>query len=88
MKLIKLFTLLKKNFQHTSGSVDEKLATFPFKIREYRRLLDPIGYDLVYIYLLSSDWFDVPKYQDFYDYMDELGCPHYFDNLPLHAIGL
>ena len=80
--------IIEKNFQHTSGSVDEKLATFPFKIREYRRLLDPIGYDLVYIYLLSSDWFDVPKYQDYYDYMDELGCPHYFDNLPLYAIGL
>ena len=88
MKLIKLFTLLKKIFQHTSGSVDEKLATFPFKIRESRRLLDPIGYDFVYIYLLSSDWFNVPKSQDYYDYMDELGCPHYFDNLPLYAIGL
>ena len=23
-----------------------------------------------------------------YDYMDELGCPYYFDNLPLYAIGL
>ena len=80
--------IIEKKFQHTSGSVDEKLATFPFKIREYRRLLDPIGYDLVYIYLLSSDWFDVPKYQDYYDYMDELSCPHYFDNLPLYAIGL
>ncbi len=80
--------IIEKKFQQTSGSVDEKLATFPFKIREYRRLLDPIGYDLVYIYLLSSDWFNVPKYQDYYDYMDELGCPHYFDNLPLYAIGL
>ena len=80
--------IIEKKFQRTSGSVDEKLATFPFKIREYRRLLDPIGYDLVYIYLLSSDWFNVPKYQDYYDYMDELDCPHYFDNLPLYAIGL
>ena len=34
---------------YTSDSVDEKLATFPFKIREYKRLLDPIGYDLVYM---------------------------------------
>ncbi len=80
--------IIEKKFQHTSGSVDEKLATFPFKIREYKRLLDLIGYDLVYMYLLSSDWFDAPKYQDYFDYMDELGCPHYFDNLPLSAIGL
>lgn len=77
-----------KKFQQTSGSVDEKLATFPFKIREYKRLLDPIGYNLVYMYLLSSNWFDTPKYKDYYDYMDELGCHHYFDILPLKAIGL
>lgn len=73
---------------YTSDSVDEKLATFPFKIREYKRLLDPIGYDLVYMYLLSSDWFNATKYQDYYDYMDELCCPYYFDSLPLSAIGL
>ncbi|NSJ45747.1 hypothetical protein G5B26_19670, partial [Enterocloster clostridioformis] len=72
----------------SSGSVDEKLATFPFKIYEYQKLLDPIGYDIVYIYLLSSEWFDSPKYQDYYDYMDKLNCPHYFDVLPLSAIGL
>ena len=47
-----------------------------------------IGYDIVYIYLLSSEWFDSPKYQDYYDYMDKLNCPHYFDVLPLSAIGL
>lgn len=80
--------IIEKKFQHSSGSVDEKLATFPFKIREYRRLLNPIGYDVVYIYLLSADWFDVPRYKDYYDYMDELNCPHYFDTLPLMAIGL
>ncbi len=66
-----------KNSQH-SHSKSENIDGF----------LDPIGYDLIYIYLLSSDWFNVPKYQDYYDYMDELDCPHYFDNLPLYAIGL
>lgn len=80
--------IIEKKFQRTSGSVDEKLATFPFKIREYRKLLDPIGYDIVYIYLLKSTWFDVPKYQDYYDYMEDLGCPYYFDKLPLEAIGI
>lgn len=80
--------IIEKKFQRQSGSVDEKLATFPFKIREYKRLLDPIGYNLVYIYLLDSTWFDAPKYQDYYEYMEELGCPYYFDILPLNAIGL
>lgn len=34
--------IIEKKFQHCSGSVDEKLATFPFKIFEYEKLLNPI----------------------------------------------
>lgn len=80
--------IIEKKFQSTSGSVDEKLATFPFKMHEYKKLLTPIGYDIVYIYLLSSQWFDNPRYQDYYDYMNDLNCPYYFDILPLDALGL
>jgi hypothetical protein len=50
--------------------------------------LDPLNYKVVYIYLLSSKWFDSPKYKDYYDYMDLLDCPYYFDVLPLQAIGI
>ena len=80
--------IIEKKFQSKGGSVDEKLATSPFKIYEYQKLLTPINYDIKYIYLLSSAWFNSPKYQDYYDYMDSLGCPHYFDELPLEAIGI
>lgn len=80
--------IIEKKFQHTNGSVDEKLATFPFKIYEYKKLLDPIEYNIVYIYLLAAAWFDAPKYQDYYDYMELLGCPYYFDKLPLDALGI
>lgn len=80
--------IIEKKFQSQGGSVDEKLATFPFKIWEYQKLLHPINYDVKYIYLLSSKWFNTPKYQDYYNYMDKLGCPHYFDILPLDALGL
>ncbi len=80
--------IIEKKFQCQGGSVDEKLATFPFKIWEYQKLLHPINYNIKYIYLLSSSWFDKPKYQDYYDYMDRLGCPYYFDVLPLDALGL
>ena len=80
--------IIEKKFQHTSGSVDEKLATFPFKIREYRRLLDPIGYDLVLsIYCLLIGLM-FPNIKIIMTIWIELGCPHYFDNLPLYAIGL
>ena len=42
--------IIEKNFQHSSGSVDEKLATFLFKIYEYEKLLNHIGYSVQYIY--------------------------------------
>lgn len=80
--------IIEKKFQQTSGSVDEKLSTFPFKKREYENLLAPIDFDVVYIYLLSSNWFDNAKYKDYFDYMEEQNCPYYFDTLPLEALGL
>lgn len=80
--------IIEKKFQHSGGSVDEKLSTFPFKKREYEKLLNPIGFNVVYIYLLSSDWFNTAKYKDYFDYMTELGCPYFFDILPLEALGL
>lgn len=80
--------IIEKKFQHSSGSVDEKLATFLFKTYEYKKLLYPIGYSVQYIYLLSSDWFNQPLYDDYYNFMDMHECPHYFDFLPLEALGL
>ncbi len=80
--------IIEKKFQSISGSVDEKLAAFPFKIWEYKKLVAPIGYDIVYIYLLSSQWFRNPKYQDYYNYMNAFKCPYYFDILPLEALGI
>ncbi len=69
-------------------SVNKKLATFSFKIRKYKCLLTPIGYNLVYMHLLISDWFNAPKYRDYYEYMIELDCPYYFDYLLLNATRL
>lgn len=79
--------IIEKKFQNCSGSVDEKLSTFPFKIFEYKKLLEPIGYKIQYIYLLSN-WFDQYKYNDYFDYMELNNCPYYFNTLPLSAIGL
>lgn len=80
--------IVEKKLQSTSGSVDEKLATFPFKTFEHQKLLAPLGYNINYIYLLSSNWFKTSKYQDYYDYMSSNNCPYFFDTLPLAAIGL
>lgn len=87
-ELNKTVYIIEKKFQQQSGSVDEKLATFPFKTHEYKKLLVPINYKLVYIYLLSEEWFSADTYKDYYDYMDLLNCPYYFDTLPLTSIGI
>lgn len=79
--------IIEKKFQNSSGSVDEKLATFQFKIYEYKKLLEPINYKVQYIYLLSN-WFKQHKYKDYFDYMKLNNCPYYFNELPLDAIGL
>ena len=79
--------IIEKKFQGQAGSVDEKLATFPFKIQEYQRLIEPIDYKVEYIYLLSS-YFNQPRYDDYFDYMQQDGCPYFFNELPFYAIGL
>lgn len=79
--------IIEKKFQNSSGSVDEKLATFQFKIYEYKKLLEPINYNVQYIYLLS-DWFKQYKYKDYFDYMNLNNCSYYFNKLPLESIGI
>lgn len=86
-ELNKTVYIIEKKFQNSSGSVDEKLATFQFKIYEYKKLVEPINYKIQYIYLLS-DWFNQPKYKDYFDYMKLNNCPYYFNELPLKSIGL
>ena len=81
--------IIEKKFQNGGGSVDEKLATFPFKKLEYEKLFHPLGFQVEYMYLLSREWFSRPQYNDYYAYMDANNCSHYFgDEFTLSAIGL
>ena len=79
--------IIEKKFQATDGSVDEKLATFHFKCQEYEKLVRPLGLAVHFIYVLS-EWYNQSKYNDYFSYMEQLGCEHYFAQLPLTAIGL
>lgn len=55
--------VIEKKFQNVSGSVDEKLTTFPFKTQQYQKMFTPLGKQ-VYFYYLLSNWFELPKYRD------------------------
>lgn len=79
--------IIEIKYQEVSGSVDEKLQTCGFKLKQYRRLFAPLNHNVEYIYILN-DWFRDPKYKDTLDYIIEMNCKYYFEFLPLHEIGL
>ena len=79
--------IIEKKYQDGSGSVDEKLQSFPFKIHEYKKLVRSLNIEVSYIYILC-DWFKQKKYDDVYNYMTKNGCQYVFNTLPLSYIGL
>ena len=96
--LDKTLYIVEKKTQSGSGSVDEKLQTFPFKIRQYKRLVNGITIDghqleVKYRYNLDS-YFDDPAYNDLFDYMRDENLDFHLHRkgeafqMPLRLIGL
>lgn len=79
--------IIEMKFQKVSGSVDEKLQTYDFKKKQYRKLMAPLNIEVEYIYILN-DWFKQPAYKDTLDYVIDVGCQYYFNYLPLQKLGL
>lgn len=69
--------IYEKKFQSTSGSVDEKIQTAPFKLYELKKLFAPLGItDVTYTYILN-DWFEDDKYRDVLEYIrNSPGCDY------------
>ena len=82
------FFVLEMKSQTVGGSIDEKLQTCDFKIKQYRKLLSRLNVEVKYIYILD-DLFKKPEYKDVLDYVISVeGCSYYFNYLPLQKIGL
>ena len=79
--------IIELKFQEVAGSVDEKLQTCHFKLRQYRRLLNGTGVKVEYVYVLN-DWFKKPEYKDVLEYIKEVGCHYFFEELPLKFLGV
>lgn len=79
--------IIEMKFQQVGGSVDEKLQTCDFKVKQYRKLLAVLNIEVEYIYILN-DWFKKPEYKDVLDYIISVGCQYYFEYLPLQKLGL
>ncbi len=63
----KELVIFEKKWQQTSGSVDEKIQTAPYKLKMFERLLNGTGFTIRYEYILSS-WFANEKYRDTKNY--------------------
>jgi hypothetical protein len=79
--------IIEKKFQQGSGSVDEKLQTCDFKLKQYRKLLADANIRVEYGYVLN-DWFKQYGYKDVLDYIRSVGCFYYFEELPFSFLGL
>lgn len=83
----KKLTIVEKKWQQVGGSVDEKLQTSGFKLRQYRKLVEGLGIQVQYIYLLN-DYFTHPRYNDVLEYIRESGADYHFKSLPLELLDL
>ena len=83
----KTLYIVEQKTQEVSGSVDEKLQTCDFKLRQYKKLVASLGLEVKYVYVLD-DWFKEEKYKDTLDYIKSVGCDYFFEELPLGYLGL
>ncbi|MEK6967549.1 MAG: hypothetical protein AABX51_02880 [Nanoarchaeota archaeon] len=83
----KTLYIIEMKFQAVGGSVDEKLQTCHFKLGQYKKLLSGTDLKVQYVYVLN-DWFKKPEYKDVLNYIREVGCHYFFEELPLDFLGL
>lgn len=83
----RVLTVVEKKWQQVAGSVDEKLQTSGFKMRQYRRLFEGTGIEVRYQYVLN-DWFSASRYLDVLEYIRESGADYHFSVVPLESLGL
>ena len=83
----KTLFIVETKFQTVAGSVDEKLQTCDFKLKQYTKLAEPMGLNVKYVYVLS-EWFKKKEYSDVLAYIKSVGCDYFFEELPLDYLGL
>lgn len=79
--------IIEKKYQNSSGSVDEKLPGCHFKKLEYQKLFNPLNIHVEFIYIFN-DWFLDKRYRDTLEYIENMGCHYFYNEIPLHCLGL
>ena len=64
---------INSNGKKNSGSVDEKLQTAPYKLKQLKKVFNNFfkTEDIKYIYILNKEFWDRKEYKDTYDYLNE-----------------
>ncbi len=84
---VKTLYIIEKKFQHGGGSVDEKLQTCVFKKQQYQKLVHGLDMDVEYLYV-CNDWFQQEEYEDVREFIQDVGCHIFFDEIPLSFLQL
>ena len=79
--------IIEKKYQQVPGSVDEKLPNCDFKRKEYQKLFRPLNITVKFIYIFN-DWFKNKQYKDVLEYIEDMGCEYYFNEIPFENLGL
>lgn len=79
--------IIEKKYQAGPGSVDEKLQTCDFKKKQYEKLFNPLGINVEFYYVLNK-WFEKEANRDVFEYIKNVGCKYFIENLPFNEIGL
>lgn len=66
----KTLHIFEKKWQQTSGSVDEKIQTAPFKLEMFQKLVSQYGVSVTYNYILSS-FFSNDKFRNVFEYYEQ-----------------
>lgn len=83
----KILFIIEIKYQQVEWSVDEKLQTCDFKLKQYKRLLKPLKFKVEYCYVLNK-WFMKEKYQDVLNYIQATWCKYFFWEIPLDYLWL
>jgi len=81
----KEFRFIEVKYQNVSGSTDEKIQTCGFKLRQFNKLLKPLGFKVTYTYILN-EWFQKDRYKDDLEYIKECGGDYYFNKCSKNII--
>ncbi len=84
---VRTLFIIEKKFQHSSGSVDEKLQTCAFKKRQYLKLVQGLDVAVEYLYV-CNDWFKREEYKDVREYIETVGCHIFFNEIPFPFLRL